>query len=66
MKKASGSDGIPVEVFQILKDDAMKCCTQYASKSEKLSSGHRTEKGQLSFQFQRKAMAKIVQTMAQL
>jgi len=24
MDKASGSDGIPVEIFQILKDDAMK------------------------------------------
>ena len=24
MKKASGGDGIPVELFQILKDDAMK------------------------------------------
>ena len=33
-----------------------KCCTQYASKSEKLSSGHRTGKGQFSFQSQRKAM----------
>ena len=32
MNKASGGDGIPVELFQILKDDAVKCCTQYASK----------------------------------
>ena len=24
MKKASGGDGIPVELFQILKDDAVK------------------------------------------
>ena len=30
--KASGGDGIPVELFQILKDDAVKCCTQYAGK----------------------------------
>ena len=49
LNKASGGDGIPVELFQILKDDAV-CCTQYASKSEKLSSGHRTGKGQFSFQ----------------
>ena len=35
-----------------------KCCTQYASKFGKLSSGHRTGKGQFSFQFQRKAMPK--------
>ena len=44
--KASGGDGIPVEPFQILKDDAVKCCTQYASKFGKLSSGNRTGKGQ--------------------
>ena len=31
----------------------LKCCTQYASKFGKLSSGHRSEKGQFSFQFQR-------------
>ena len=30
--KASGGDGIPVELFQILKDDAVNSCTQYASK----------------------------------
>ena len=35
----------------------LKCCTQYASKSGKLSSGHRTGKGQFSFQSQRKAMS---------
>ena len=38
-----------------------KCCTQYASKFGKLSSGHRTGKGQFSFQSQRKAMPKNVQ-----
>ena len=43
-----------------------KCCTQYASKSGKLSSGHRTGKGQFSFQSQRKAMPKNAQTTAQL
>ena len=30
--KASGSDGIPAELFQILKDHAVQCCTQYVSK----------------------------------
>ena len=65
--KASGGDGIPVELFQILKDDAMKVnYSQYASKSGKLSSGHRTGNGQFSFQSQRKAMPKNVQTTAQL
>ena len=43
-----------------------KCCTQYASKFGKLSSGHRTGKGQFSFQFQRKAMPKNVQTTTQM
>ena len=43
-----------------------KCFTQYASKFRKLSSGHRTGKGQFSFQSQRKAMPKNVQTNAQL
>ena len=66
MNKASGGDGIPVELFQILKDDAVKCGTQYASKFGKLSSGHRTGKGQFSFQSQRKAMSKNAQTTAQL
>ena len=66
MNKASGGDGIPVELFQILKDDTVKCCTQYASKFGKLSSGHGTGKGQFSFQSQRKAMPKNAQTTAQL
>ena len=50
MNKASGGDGIPVNLFQILKDDAVKGCTQHASKFGKLSSGHRTGKFQFSFQ----------------
>ena len=64
--KASGGDGIPVVLFQILKDDAVKVLTQYATKFGKLSSGHRTGKGLFSFQFQRKAMPKKAQTTAQL
>ena len=43
-----------------------KFCTQYASKFGKLSSGHRTGKGQFSFQPQRKAMPKNARTTAQL
>ena len=64
--KASGGDGILVELFQILKDDAVKVCTQYASKFGKLSRGHRTRKGQYLFQSQRKTMPKNAQTAAQL
>ena len=63
--KAGGGNGIPAELFQILKDDAV-CCTQYASKFGKLSSGHRTGKGQFSIQPQRRAMPKNVQTSTQL
>ena len=58
MNRASGGDGLPVELFQILKDDSVRCCTQYASKFGKLSSGHRTGQGQFSYQSQRKAMPK--------
>ena len=43
-----------------------KCCTQYASKFGKLRSGHRTGIGQFSFQSQRRAMPKNVQTTKQL
>ena len=42
-----------------------KCCTEYASKFRKLISGHRTGKDQFSFQSQRKAMPKNVQTTTQ-
>ena len=66
MNKASGGDGIPVDLFLILKDEAVKVLPQYASKFGKLSSGHRTGKGQSSFQSQRKAMPKSVQTTIQL
>jgi len=44
----------------------LKCCTQYASKFEKLGSGQRAGKGQFSFQSQRKAMPKNAQTTPQL
>ena len=63
MNKASGSDGIPRELFQMLKDDAVKVLTQYTNKFGKLSSGHRTGKDQFSFQSQRRAKPKKVQTI---
>ena len=66
MNKASGGDGIPVELFQILKDDAVKVLHSICQQFGKLSSGHRTGKGQFSFQSQRKAMPKNTQTTAQL
>ena len=44
----------------------LKCCTHYASKFGKLNSGHRTGKGQFSFQSQRNEMSKNVQITIQL
>ena len=64
--KASGSDGIPVSCFKSSKMMLSKCCTQYARKFGKLSSGHRTGKGLFSFPAQRKAMPKNTQTATQL
>ena len=57
MNKASGGDGIPVELFQILKDSVVKVLH---------SIRHRTGKGQFSFQSQRKTIPKNAQTTAQL
>ena len=42
--KATGGDGIPAELFQILKDDAVKVLYSIYSKFGNLSSGHRTGK----------------------
>ena len=56
MNKASGGDGNSRELFQTLKDNAVKV----------LHSCHRTGKDQFSFQSQRRAMPKNVQTTAQL
>ena len=65
INNASERDGIPVELFQILKDDPKKVL-HYASKFGKLSSGHRTATGLFSFQSQRKAVPKNAQITAQL
>ena len=61
--KASGGDEIPVKLFQILKDDAVKVLHSICQQIGKV--GHRTGRGQFSFQFQRKAMPKNAQTTAQ-
>ena len=50
MNKASGGNGIPVELFQFLKNDAMKVLHSICQKFGKLISGHRTGKGQFTFQ----------------
>ena len=56
----------PLSYFKSWKMMLSKCYTQYASKFGKLSSGHRTGKGQFSFQSQRKAMPKNAQMTTQL
>ena len=66
LNKASGGDRILVKLFQILKDGAVKVLHSICQQICELSSGHRTEKGQFSFQSQRKAMPKNSQTSTQL
>ena len=48
--KAIAGDGIPVELFQILKYDAVKVLHSICRNFGKISSGHRTGKVQFSFQ----------------
>ena len=64
VNKASGCNGIPVELFQMLKDDAIKVC--HGTKPGRPSSGHRTEKGQSSSQLPRRVVLNNVLTIRQL
>ena len=61
--KASGGDGIPVKLFQILKDDTVKVLHSICWQIRKTRS---TGKGQFLFQSQRKAVPKNAQTTVQL
>ena len=61
--KASGGGGIPVELFQILKFDAVKVLHSICQQFGKLRSDNSPGKGQFSFQSQRKAMPKNAQTI---
>ena len=64
--KASGGDGIAVELFQILKDDAVKVLHSICQQIWKTQQWPQDWKGQFSFQSQIKAMAKNAQTTTQL
>ena len=64
--KASGGDGIPVELFQILKDDVVKMLQSICQQIGKTQQRPQDWKGQFSFQSQRKAMPKNAQTTTQL
>ena len=71
MNKASGGDGIPVELFQILKDDAVKVLhsiCQQIWKTQQWPQDWKSCDFQFpgKFQSQRKAMPKNAQTTAQL
>ena len=66
MNKVSGSDGIPADLFQILKDDDVKVLHSICQQIWKTQQWPRTGKGQFSFQYHRKAMPKNAQTTAQL
>ena len=63
--KASGDDGIPTELFQILKDYAVEMLHLLCQQLGKLSSGNRTGKDQFSFQSQRRAVPNNVPTTVQ-
>ena len=66
MNKASGSDVNPVELFQILKDDAVKVLHSICQQIWKTQQWPQDWKGPFSFQSQRKTMSKNAQTTAQL
>ena len=66
INKASRGAGILVELFKTLKDDAVNVLNSICHQIWKLSNGNRTGKGHFSFQFQRRAMPKNVQTAVQL
>ena len=66
MDKDSGGAGIPVELFQILKGDAVKVLHSVCQQIWKTLQWPQTGKGQFSFQSQRKAMPKNAQTATQL
>ena len=64
--KASGSDGISVELFQILKDDTVKVLHSMCQQIWKTQQWPQDWKSQVSFQSQRKAMPKNARTITQL
>ena len=66
VNKASGGDGLPVELFQILKDDAVKVLHSIYQQIWKAQQWSQTGKGQSSSQFPRRAVLKNVQISGQL
>ena len=65
-KKVIGGDGISAELFQILKDDAVKVLHSTCQQIWNTQQWPQNWKSQFSFQSQRKAMPKNAQTTIQL
>ena len=66
MNKASGGDGIPVELIKILEDDAVKVLHSICQQIWKTQQWPQDWKSQFSFQPQRKTIPKNAQTISQL
>ena len=66
MNKTSGADGIPVELFQILKDDAVKVLYSICQQIWKTQQWPQDWKRSVFFPIPRRAMPKNVQTTALL
>ena len=66
MKKASGGDRIPVELFQILKDDAMKVLHSICQQIWKTQQWSQDWKRSVFIPTPKKDNAKNAQTTAQL
>ena len=66
VNKASAGDGIPAELFQILKDDAVKVLHSICQQIWKTQQWPQDWKRSVFIQSQRKSMPKHVQTTVQL
>ena len=66
MNKASGGDGIPVELFQILKEDAVKVLHSTCQQIWNTQQCPQDWKSQFPFQSPKKVMPKNAQTTVQL
>ena len=65
MNKASGGDGIPVELFQIVKDDAVKVLHSICQQIWKTQQWRQNWKRSVFIPISKKAMLKNAQTIAQ-
>ena len=66
MNKASGGDGIPVELFQFIKDDAMKVLHSICQQIWKTQQWSQNLKRSVFTPIPKKSNSKNVQTTAQL